>query len=257
MDKFANLFRIAYHGGAFHGSQIQPEVKTVEGVVKDILKNLGASNPLFASRTDRGVNATCNFLTTVSGKECKEYVGEFIERLEEYPIWITGFSDVQIDFNPRIANEREYRYYIFNEKNKVLFNEVMQHFVGKHDFRNFARVLDDDIIDTRRTVKQINVISKGKIIMCEIRGLSFLWHQVRKMIGAACDVTNGRKKLIDIKKGLNGEKVDFTMAKAEFLTLSNIKYDNIEIEEVRNERIMRAKYELSISDKFFWKEFLH
>ena len=132
----------------------------------------------------------------------------------------------------------------------------MQLFVGKHDFRNFARVLDDDIIDTRRTVKQINVISKGKIIICEIRGLSFLWHQVRKMIGAACDVTNGRKKLIDIKKGLNGEKVDFTMAKAEFLTLSNIKYDNIEIEEVRNERIMRAKYELSMSDKFFWKEFL-
>ena len=46
------------------------------------------------------------------------------------------------------------------------------------------------------------------------------------------------------------------MAKAEFLTLSNIKYDNIEIEKVRNERNMRIKYELSKNDNFFWKEFL-
>ena len=138
----------------------------------------------------------------------------------------------------------------------MLFNEAMQLFVGKHDFKNFARILDTDIVDTRRTVKRIDVTSKGKVIMCEIRGLSFLWHQVRKMIGAASDVTNGRKNLTDIKKGLNGHKVDFTMAKAEFLTLSNIKYDNIEIEKVRNERNMRIKYELSKNDNFFWKEFL-
>lgn len=256
MNKFANLFRIAYHGGAFHGSQVQPDVITVEGVVKNILKNLGSSNPIFASRTDKGVNATCNVITTSSNKRCKEYVGDFIERLEEYPIWITGFSDVETDFNPRIAKEREYRYYVFNEKNKKLFNEAMQLFVGKHDFRNFARILDTDIVDTRRTVEQIDVTSKGEVVICQIRGISFLWHQVRKMIGAASDVTNGRKDLSDIEKALNGDKIDFTMAKAEFLTLSNIKYDNIEIEKIRNERNMRIKYELSKSDNFFWKEFL-
>ena len=76
------------------------------------------------------------------------------------------------------------------------------------------------------------------------------------MIGAASDVTSGRKNLTDIKSGLNGHRIDFTMAKAEFLTLSNIKYDNIEIEKVRNERNMRIKYELSKNDNFFWKEFL-
>ena len=74
------------------------------------------------------------------------------------------------------------------------------------------------------------------------------------MIGAATDVTNGRKELEDIKRGLNGEKIEFTMAKAEFLTLSDIKYDNIVIEKVRTERIMRIKYELSKSNNFFWKE---
>ena len=46
------------------------------------------------------------------------------------------------------------------------------------------------------------------------------------------------------------------MAKAEFLTLTSIKYDDIKIETVKNERIMRNKYELSKNDNFFWKEFL-
>ena len=41
MNKFANLFRIAYHGSGFHGSQIQPDVVTVEGIVKKILNELG------------------------------------------------------------------------------------------------------------------------------------------------------------------------------------------------------------------------
>ena len=45
MSKFANLFRIAYHGGDFHGSQIQPDVVTVEGVVKNILKRKAAATP--------------------------------------------------------------------------------------------------------------------------------------------------------------------------------------------------------------------
>ena len=111
-------------------------------------------------------------------------------------------------------------------------------------------------MDTRRKINSIDIISKGNILICEIKGISFLWHQVRKMIGAATDVTHGRREIIDIKKALNGEKIEFTMAKAEFLTLNNIEYENIVIEKVKNERNMRKKYELSRSDNFFWEELL-
>ena len=85
-----------------------------------ILNELGASSPFFASRTDKGVNATCNIITTTSSKKCKEFVGDFIEKLERYPIWITGYSDVEVGFNPRIANQRKYIYYVFNEEKKEL-----------------------------------------------------------------------------------------------------------------------------------------
>tara|TARA_B100001250_G_scaffold128466_1_gene109360 strand:- start:59 stop:829 length:771 start_codon:yes stop_codon:yes gene_type:complete len=256
MNKFANLFRIAYHGSEFHGSQIQPDVITVEGVVKDVLNELGCSEPILASRTDKGVNATCNIVITYSKSKCKEFVGDFIYKLEKYPIWITGFCDVDLTFNPRIAKQREYKYHIFNEEKYELFDKAMQLFVGKHDFRNFARILESDTIDTRRCINNIETIVQNNVIMCKIKGLSFLWHQVRKMIGAAIDVIQGRKKLVDIKKGLEGEKIDFTMAPAEFLTLSNIEYDKIKIENVRNERIMKNKYEISKNNTFFWKELL-
>ena len=46
-----------------------------------------------------------------------------------------------------------------------------------------------------------------------------------------------KKKIIDIKKALNGEKIEFTMAKAEFLTLNNIEYENIVIEKVKTKGI--------------------
>ena len=46
------------------------------------------------------------------------------------------------------------------------------------------------------------------------------------------------------------------MASPEFLTLTNIEYDKIKIENVRNERIMKIKYEISRNDTFFWKELL-
>ena len=71
----------------------------------------------------------------------------------------------------------------------------MQLFVGKYDFKNFARILKSDNIDTRRHVNRIETIVQNNVIMCKIKGLSFLWHQVRKMIGAATDVTQGRKKI--------------------------------------------------------------
>ncbi len=256
MSKIANLFRIAYHGSEFHGSQIQPDVVTVEGVVKEVLNELGCSDPILASRTDKGVNATCNVVTTTSNNECKEFVGDFIHKLESYPIWITGFCDVDLTFNPRIAKQREYEYHIFNEEKYELFDKAMQLFVGKHDFRNFARILESDTIDTRRCINRIETIVQNNVIMCKIKGLSFLWHQIRKMIGAAIDVTQGRKKLVDINKGLEGEKIDFTMAAAEFLTLSTIEYDDIKMESNRYERIMRIKYEIAKNDTFFWKKLL-
>ncbi len=55
--KFA--FKIAYFGDNFHGSQFQPDQRTVEGEVIAALRRLGVENPRLrsAGRTDAGVHA--------------------------------------------------------------------------------------------------------------------------------------------------------------------------------------------------------
>ena len=254
MKQFVNLFRIAYHGSEFHGSQIQPDVLTVEGILREKLIKIGASNPKFASRTDKGVNAIGNIVTTKSNLKSQRLVGKLIEELDNYPIWITGFSDVNANFNPRNAEERLYRYHLFETEIYSSFSEVMQLFVGEFDFEHFAKLYENDVTNTKRTIKKIETTLKDDIIICNIIGKSFLWHQIRKMIGAAIDVAQGRKTRKDIIDALDGKKIEFSMARPEFLTLINIEYQNIHIQNIKNERIMKYNYEFTKNNSIFWKE---
>ena len=254
MKRFVNLFRIAYHGSEFHGSQIQPDVVTVEGILREKMSNIGASKPKFSSRTDKGVNAIGNIVTTKSNLKSQKLVGKLIEELDDYPIWITGFSDVNFNFNPRNAKQRLYRYHLFDAELYNSFNKTMQLFVGKNDFKQFAKLSENDDTETKRKIKKIKTTLKDDIITCNIIGKSFLWHQIRKMIGAAIDVAQGRKTHEDIINALDGEKIEFSMARPEFLTLISIEYENIQIQNIKNERIMRYNYEITKNNSLFWKE---
>ena len=80
--------KVAYNGKEFHGSQHQPNVRTVEG---DILKALGNEGIKvisygFISRTDKGVSALSNILKL----EVQESIN--IKKLSHLlkDIWIYG-----------------------------------------------------------------------------------------------------------------------------------------------------------------------
>ena len=60
-------FRIGYLGDAFHGSQIQPDVRTVQGELIHAFEKLGwiskdadEHNLVLSSRTDAGVHVRLN-----------------------------------------------------------------------------------------------------------------------------------------------------------------------------------------------------
>jgi tRNA pseudouridine38-40 synthase len=59
-----NIYKIVveYNGKNFYGSQIQGSLRTVEGVLKDVLSQLlnKKFKLVFVSRTDRGVHSLCN-----------------------------------------------------------------------------------------------------------------------------------------------------------------------------------------------------
>ena len=60
-DRF--LVAIGYHGNSFHGSQIQPDVGTVEGAMRNALRRLtwwSEGCLEMSSRTDAGVSVRMN-----------------------------------------------------------------------------------------------------------------------------------------------------------------------------------------------------
>ena len=72
-------FRIGYIGDSFHGSQIQPDVKTVQGELIRVFHQLNwldsnqeGHNLVLSSRTDAGVNVSLH-----SGYETMEAQDEY------------------------------------------------------------------------------------------------------------------------------------------------------------------------------------
>jgi tRNA pseudouridine38-40 synthase len=131
MSRFLAL-KFGYEGTHFSGFQRQPDIRTVEGDIREALfrleKDMGErgrrqrgtpdeGNPFsyrYASRTDKGVSALGNVLvlrsdTAPSGGPAPEslitYLNDSLENITFH-----GYDEVDETFNPRHASERWYRY---------------------------------------------------------------------------------------------------------------------------------------------------
>ena len=59
------ILAVGYHGAAYSGSQIQPDMPTVQGEIKAIIEELNWSENAkirLSSRTDAGVSARMNLI---------------------------------------------------------------------------------------------------------------------------------------------------------------------------------------------------
>ena len=64
-------FVVEYDGTKFHGFQIQPELRTVQGVLQEVLSRVENRNITleFASRTDAGVHAYYQVVSFISYRD--------------------------------------------------------------------------------------------------------------------------------------------------------------------------------------------
>lgn len=87
--------------------------------------------------------------------------------------------------------------------------EGAQHFVGEHDFRNFCK-LDKACRTTMRKIISVEIVANGedKYDMCHliINGSSFLWHQIRCIVGVLLLIGQGLEEPDVVKKLLDVEK---------------------------------------------------
>ena len=81
--------------------------------------------------------------------------------------------------------------------------KASRHFLGIHDFSNFARVRDKNPL---RNILAIRIAEEDGFVFLEVTAESFLWHQVRCMATALLRVGNGEKAEESILRYLWKEK---------------------------------------------------
>ncbi|TAJ45605.1 tRNA pseudouridine(38-40) synthase TruA [Methanofollis fontis] len=205
-------FRIGYWGEQFFGSQVQPDVRTVEGEVAAACRRLGLFDDpkeagfTSAGRTDRGVHAAAQvvaFTTDLPGRAVAALPHELPK-----DIWCTGWAAVHDRFNPRKeALARTYRYYFGEHPGDLAaMNRAAALFVGEHDFTLFSRKSERSPI---RRVLATSVAEEEGACVFQVTAESFLWNMVRCMAGALDAVGRGEcgaDGIADLLTGRGGRR---------------------------------------------------
>ncbi len=189
-------------------------------------------NPVihYASRTDRGVGALHQVVSFQTYKkpiltEINSYLPEKIRVLSSTP--------VPIEFNPRRdAILRTYSYFLtFKEDIDIsLLNQALSILNGTHDFRNFSKNDPKKEIKTIRTLNTTEIYAFGdRTYRIQFTAKSFLWQQIRRIIGHLIDLANGNCELHHTYQLLESTSARSKPSPAppDGLILDNIQYNNL------------------------------
>ncbi|MDP8011202.1 MAG: tRNA pseudouridine(38-40) synthase TruA [Thermoplasmata archaeon] len=174
------LLKFGYDGTKFDSFSFEKNRYTVLGEILKILKEYNISDNVYtSSRTDRNVSAIGNVIGIISSDNINKIMG-ILNSKTKYMLF-HSYAIVENDFKPRYAKERWYRYFLFNRNFNIdEMEKKATQFIGEHDFSNFSRK------DERKSVRKIfkiEIKSDDDFIIIDVRGQSFLWNMVRRIIG--------------------------------------------------------------------------
>jgi len=222
---------VQYDGADYHGWQIQPGRRTIQGELSDAVTSLVGRKVTVhgASRTDAGVSAlgqagvfeivncpipTENFKQAINDRLPNDIViTEAVEATRGFDV-IGG------------AKSKLYRYTIYTGPNRPVLEvrhcwhipanlnvEAMQktgqYLLGEHDFKSFASSKDNRETSVR-TIFRCEVTSEGDWIYVDVEGDGFLYNMVRNIVGSLVEVGIGRWPADKMKQAL--EACDRTAA---------------------------------------------
>jgi pseudouridylate synthase I len=241
---------VAYDGTAFAGWQLQPNQPTIEAELnKAISALLGETIAVIgASRTDSGVHALGNVAVfdTESAIPAEKICFALNQRLPD-DIRVQTSMEVPLDFHPRrtdsfktyeyrilnrriaLPTQRLYTNHIYYELDVVKMQEAAAYLLGEHDFKSFCSV-KTQVLDTRRTIHQLEVIRNVDNITIRVTGGGFLYNMVRIIAGTLIEIGRGAYPPHRIKSILEGcdRSLAGPTAPAMGLTLIQIQYPVLE-----------------------------
>jgi tRNA pseudouridine38-40 synthase len=211
---------VAYDGAGFHGWQVQPGLKTIQGTLEEIVSAI-EGRPVHVAgsgRTDAGVHALCQVAAfSLENPIPTPNLRRAINRLLPPAIRVLSTAEVDAAFHPRFdATAKTYEYrilrgeicppfewpYVFHHPyplDEERMAALARAFVGEHDFSAFAA---SDASDAEGKSKVRTVFSsvleraEGRLTY-RVRGSGFLKHMVRNIAGTLLDAGRGRVGALD------------------------------------------------------------
>ena len=206
---------IEYVGTSYSGWQFQKDEKTIQGEIeKAIFKFSGEKKTIQgAGRTDAGVHALGQCANFNLEKEFTEYqiLNGLNFHLGKEQIKISKVENVSDDFNARFtAKKKTYHYQVYNSPSpSVLEGEYSIHvrqplnldkmrrsivfLKGKHDFTSF-RAKGCQALSPIRTIDNSEIEISDKKMIFIFQAQSFLYQQIRIMVGSLLEVGLNNKK---------------------------------------------------------------
>ncbi len=207
---------LEYDGAGFCGWQRQEHDLSVQQVIEEAIRKFSGETPgLFvAGRTDAGVHAIGQVAHFDLEKdyEAREIEGAINYHVRPHRISVLRAEPVGEAFHARFsAKARAYRYLILNRHaplalmagrawhvTRPLALEPMQEaaslLIGKHDFSTF-RAHHCQSNSPVKTLDKLTVEKQNNLFTFSLEARSFLYHQVRNMVGTLALVGAGQWSL--------------------------------------------------------------
>lgn len=207
---------VEYDGTGFHGWQRQAEALSVQQVLEDaIFKFCGEKAVLHvAGRTDTGVHARGNVAHVDLEKETTaDTVRDAVNfHVRPHRVAVVAVEVVPDDFHARYsALGRRYRYTVINRRAPLtlMVDQAWHVFrpldvaamqaaadllIGQHDFSTF-RAHGCQSNSPIKTLDRLNIQKYDDVITFDVAARSFLYHQVRNMVGTLSMVGTGQWSL--------------------------------------------------------------
>jgi tRNA pseudouridine38-40 synthase len=241
------LLTVHYDGGGFHGWQVQPDRRTIQGALEEVLSRI-ADRPctvLGSGRTDTGVHATGQVASVdLPASWTPEKLLRALDALLPEDVWVESVQLARPDFHPRYdAVARTYVYRIgtsasaaspFHRRwcwplreplDRDLLSSAASSILGRHSFEAFSKAGQPERGD--QCTMSAADWSEWQLGPClEITADRFLHHMVRYLVGTMVDVARGRRPVGDVAALLEPETTLVTSPPAppEGLFLAHVEY---------------------------------
>jgi len=219
------LLTLEYDGTDFSGWQLQPNGRSVQGVVEVALEKLLGEfvRVQSAGRTDAGVHARAmpvHFRTTrdlpltafrdglncllpddVAVRNAQEMPAGFHARFQAAGKWYRYTLDRR---NVRSPLSGRNSWLVRGVLDLPLMREAAGLLIGEHDFGAF-RSSGCAARETVRLLESIDLSEDGDFLHIDVRGSGFLRNMVRLLTGTLVEIGRGKRPVADIPRLLKRE----------------------------------------------------